>query len=185
MIVSGDTVGMALAASAAAESRNERVARLFDEHHGRLYRLARRLTASSEEARDLVQDTFLRVVRAPRAVPTGRASEEAWLVRVLVNVCRDRWRRNATRRRFQQQLRRAADGQYSEPPEDALIAHDMIWTALRDLPPRRRAILVLHELEQIGVMEITRLLGISAITVRWHLSRGRRELAAVVTGRKA
>ena len=41
--------------------------------------------------------------------------------------------------------------------------------------------IILYELEGIGMPEIARLLGVSAITVRWHLSRGRKELAQIVT----
>jgi hypothetical protein len=53
----------------------DRLGTLFDVHHQRLYRLARRMSRSAEEARDLVQDTFLRAVRAPdrcRRVPPPR-----------------------------------------------------------------------------------------------------------------
>ena len=67
----------------------DRVAALFDAHHERLYRLARRLTPSVDDALDLVQETFLRAARSPRAVPFGSSPEEAWLVRVLINICRD------------------------------------------------------------------------------------------------
>jgi RNA polymerase sigma-70 factor, ECF subfamily len=51
-----------------------------------------------------------------------------------------------------------------------------VWRALDVLPPRRRAVVVMHELEELPVSNIASLLGISAITVRWHLSRGRRDL---------
>jgi len=70
---------------------------LFDAHHQRLYRLARRLCGKQDEARDLVQETFLRAARSPASVPWGAFSEEAWLVRVLINVCRDAWRKKALR----------------------------------------------------------------------------------------
>ena len=76
----------------------DRLGVLFDAHHQRLYRLARRMSGSADEARDLVQDTFLRAARAPESVPWGASAEEAWLVRVLVNLCRDRWRQTATSR---------------------------------------------------------------------------------------
>src|SRR5688572_4180066 len=76
-----------------------RLGELFDLHHQRLYRLARRLTADGDAARDVVQETFLRAARAPHRVPDGRQDEEAWLVRVLVNVCRDRWRHESVRGR--------------------------------------------------------------------------------------
>jgi RNA polymerase sigma-70 factor (ECF subfamily) len=55
-----------------------------------------------------------------------------------------------------------------------------VWRALRTLSPRRRAVLVLHELEGLGIADIAKMLGISAVTVRWHLSVGRRELARVI-----
>ena len=54
--------------------------------------------------------------------------------------------------------------------------------ALNRLPPRRRAILVLYELEGAAIPAIARLLGVSAVTVRWHLSIGRREMARVLEG---
>jgi DNA-directed RNA polymerase specialized sigma24 family protein len=44
------------------------------------------------------------------------------------------------------------------------------------LTPRRRAVVVMHELEGMTGSAIASLLGVSAITVRWHLSMGRRDL---------
>ena len=64
----------------------ERVAALFDAHHKRLFRLASRLVREPDDPADAVQETFLRAFRAPHRVPYGAASEEAWLVRVLINV---------------------------------------------------------------------------------------------------
>ncbi len=67
--------------------------------------------------------------------------------------------------------------------ESALLARSIIWQALERLPPRRRAIIVLYEIEGVAIPAIARLLGVAAVTVRWHLSIGRRELAAAVDGR--
>ena len=50
----------------------DRLGALFDAHHQRLYRLARRMSRSADEARDLVQDTFLRAARAPGIGSVGR-----------------------------------------------------------------------------------------------------------------
>jgi RNA polymerase sigma factor (sigma-70 family) len=61
-----------------------------------------------------------------------------------------------------------------------LIARTAVWQALDILPPRRRAIIVMYELEGLAIPAIASLLGISAITVRWHLSKGRRELAGAL-----
>ena len=169
------------AANAAAETAECRIARLFDAHHQRLYRLARRMAATTEDARDLVQEAFLRAARSPGSVPDGAQAEEAWLVRVLVNVCRDGWRKRATRARLGGE--RALSPLPASDPERAMIARHTIWAALNQLPPRRRAAIVMYELDGLQIAEIARLLGISAVTVRWHLSRGRHELAKIVGSR--
>jgi RNA polymerase sigma-70 factor (ECF subfamily) len=173
-------LGEAILVSAAADESQpdpaERLGRLFDEHHDRLYRLARRMSGSADAARDAVQDTFLRAARSPHLVPDGAPHEEAWLVRVLVNICRDEWRKRDVRRRAALQLGSAREGS----SEAALIARTTIQHALQALPPRRRAILVMYELEGTAIPAIAALLGIRAVTVRWHLSIGRSELARLI-----
>ena len=60
------------------------------------------------------------------------------------------------------------------------MARAMVWRALEELSPRRRAVIVLREIEGASVQEIARLLGVTAVTVRWHHSRGRRELRRIL-----
>src|SRR5947207_1572891 len=165
-------------AEASPSDPAERLGALFDAHHQRLYRLACRLSGNAEDARDLVQETFLRVARAPGSVPTGSSSEEAWLVRVLVNICRDRWRQTKARKRLDP-LADAAP-RASSDQEASLIARSLVRRALETLPPRRRAIVVMYELEGVTIATIAKQLGVTAVTVRWHLSIGRRELASVI-----
>ena len=122
------------------------------------------------------------MARSPASIPEGHSHEEAWLVRVLVNICRDRWRWTAVRQR-------TADGSDVEAlagasPEKAMLARAMVQEALQRLAPRRRAILVLHELEGTGIADIARVLRVSAVTVRWHLSIGRREMTRVLGAEK-
>lgn len=163
---------------AVSEDSAKRLAALFDGHHQRLYRLARRLSSSPDDARDAVQDTFLRAAQRISSVPHGASSAEAWLVRVLVNICRDRWRQRANRGRLDAEK---PPGRTTTPTDEArLIAHDTIWRALEQLPMKRRAIVVMFELEGVAIDAIASALGMNPITVRWHLSRGRRELAQVI-----
>jgi RNA polymerase sigma-70 factor, ECF subfamily len=173
-----DAVAVPAAMDGTGDDPAGRVAELFDAHHQRLFRLARRLARRPDDPADLVQETFLRVARAPQRVPPGSSSEEAWLVRVLINVCRDNWRHAAVRQRA------AAAGHVPAPgavnPEPGLVAHAMVWQALDLLSPRRRAILVLAELEGVPVPQIARTLGVAPVTVRWHLMRARREMAQVL-----
>lgn len=77
----------------------ERLAVLFDTYYDRLYRLARRLTPSADDALDLVQETFLKAAKSQNSIPVGVPDEEAWLVRVLINSQRDHWRKASSRSR--------------------------------------------------------------------------------------
>jgi RNA polymerase sigma-70 factor, ECF subfamily len=152
------------------------VVRLFDTHQERLFKLARRLSVDHDEARDLLQETFMRVVRSGSALPADHEGQAAWLVTTLVNLARDRGRRAAVRQR--------AHVDFRPPlvvgPEAAYVARIAVQDALARLDARRRAVVVLHEIEGEPVARIAALLGISAITVRWHLGRARRQLAVLL-----
>jgi len=154
----------------------DRLEALFDAHHRRLYRLAQRMSGDPDEAGDLVQQTFLQAARRQGTIPADGPGSEAWLTRVLVNLCRDRHRRRAVRRRL------APEPAEPTAPrqEEMLIARQSVRAALGRLPARRRAILVLHELEEMDVEQVAGLLGIARATVRWHLAAGRRELKRIL-----
>jgi RNA polymerase sigma-70 factor (ECF subfamily) len=163
-----------------AAGREDRLARLFDVHQRRLFLLALRMAPDREEARDLVQETFLRAARQTETLPAGNGPGEAWLVRTLVNLCKDRYRRLAVRARTAGSL-----GDAGEPgtahPEAAEVARATVKAALARLSPRRRAVIALHELEGAPVRDVARLLGVTEVTVRWHLLAARRELARLLS----
>lgn len=152
----------------------DRLATLFDRRHQPLFRLALRMTADREEARDLVQEAFLRAARDRSRIPTAEGEAEAWLVRIVINLCRDRRRRTRVRKAAQAELiwRHEDD----RGPAAAVVARVTVAAALARLEPRRRAVVVLHELEQREAEEVAEILGMSKVTVRWHLFRARAEL---------
>src|SRR5262245_27763427 len=117
--------------AALSTDSGERLAALFDDHHDRLYRLARRLAADRDVALDLVQEAYLKAARSISKAPIGSAREEAWLVRILVNAQRDRWRKERVRRRYEANAASAGD---SQDPERALAARTTVWRALDALP---------------------------------------------------
>jgi RNA polymerase sigma factor (sigma-70 family) len=104
----------------------DRLSALFDTHADRLYRLARRLVPSADDAMDLVQETFLKAARSPESIPRGLGDEEAWLVRVLINVRRDQWRKETVRKRNELDLSDAAV-QHEDPERSFLIRTAVLW----------------------------------------------------------
>ena len=156
-------------------TRPERLSLIFDTHADKLYRLARRLTSSAADAEDLLQETFLKAAQSLSSIPVESPNAEAWLTRVLVNTRRDQWRRKGVRARAAPALQAAVPVRPASP-EAALIAKEAVWSALDALHPRRRAIVILAELEGMTPEAIANLLGLAVMTVRWHLSLARREL---------
>src|SRR5690242_19433113 len=107
----------------------DRLAVLFDAHEERLYRLARRLSSSADEASDLVQETFLRAARSVTSIPAGAVDEEAWLVRVLVNIRRDEWRKRRVRAESAALVTGGASTS-ARSVEAVVIAKRAVWDAL-------------------------------------------------------
>ena len=150
----GEAILLSSAADAPRPDAAERLGRLFDSDHDRLYRLAHRMTGSIESARDAVQDTFLRAARSRHLVPDESPHEEAWLVRVLVNICRDEWRKREVRRRVMLDLVVVSEG----GTEGALIAKAVVQPALQAVLRRRRAILVMYRIiRESGAPPVTAL----------------------------
>jgi RNA polymerase sigma-70 factor, ECF subfamily len=138
-----------------------------------VYALCRRMTSDEREARDLVQDVF---VRAWERLTTfrGQSSLATWLHRLAVNVVLEHLRttkRDATR---------LIDGDDSTirghaPDTDANTRLDLD-TALTKLPGGARIVFLLHDVEGYSHDEIAQMTGIAAGTARTQLWRARRAL---------
>jgi hypothetical protein len=76
-MMNGQAIAMPSAVDRPDGDAAARVGTLFDAHHRRLLTLARRLCSAPEDARDVVQDTFLRAARSPGSIPAGAPNEEA------------------------------------------------------------------------------------------------------------
>jgi DNA-directed RNA polymerase specialized sigma24 family protein len=122
------------------------LAELYQRHAPAAGRLAYLLTGSHEQAEDLVQEAFVRVVgrfghlRVPDAFP-------AYLRRTIENLHRSGLRR----RRLERALRGARGGRPVEPvaPPD-VGTREALWRALRTLPPRKRALVVRRYYEDLS-----------------------------------
>jgi RNA polymerase sigma-70 factor (ECF subfamily) len=149
---------------------------IVDATGDRLHRLALRMTGDADDARDVVQDAYVRahaaLVRGGAAEWKGDASVETWLYRIVVNTAlNDRRGRE----------RRARLAEASEPAPRAASAETSADVArlvalVKELPPEQRAAVVLKELEGLTSAEAGAVLGCSEGAIEQRVLRARATL---------
>jgi RNA polymerase sigma-70 factor, ECF subfamily len=146
---------------------------LADRYGGRMLRTAHRLLGWSGggDAQDVVQDVLARMLARPGRIAVGGGNVERWVIAVTVNECRTRKRRWLARLKI---LRRWPIQEVARPGADLEI-QEHVRAAVRKLGARDREVIVLHYLEEIPVVEIADMLGLTcnAVEVRLHRARGR------------
>ena len=171
----------------AAEARDR--ARFEDEALAladQVYRVARRLVGSREEAEDLVQETYARAFRSWRSFTPG-TNMRAWLLRILTNLNVDRGRRIQR----SPQTQPLEEGDYylanklaSAAGEEALeqeqvverMSQDSIVHALSEIAPQFREVVVLVDIGDFTYADAAQILDVPIGTVMSRLHRGRRAL---------
>jgi RNA polymerase sigma-70 factor (ECF subfamily) len=171
----------------AAEARDR--ARFEDEALAladQVYRVARRLVGSREEAEDLVQETYARAFRSWRSYTPG-TNMRAWLLRILTNLNVDRGRRIQR----SPQTQPLEEGDYylanklaSSAGEEALeqeqvverMSQDSIVKALAEIQPQFRDVVVLVDIGDFTYADAAQILDVPIGTVMSRLHRGRRAL---------
>jgi RNA polymerase sigma-70 factor (ECF subfamily) len=142
----------------------------------RLYRMAVRLTGSFQDAEDVVQESYEKMVAAFRASEfISRSAMEAWLYRVVANGALKLLRRRIRSRALVEQapLRGADPARAEHRAELAILAS---W--LEELPDPQRVALVLKELEGLSTAEVASVLECSEGAVEQRLVRARATLRA-------
>ena len=148
-----------------------------------VYRVARRLARSREDAEELVQETYLRAFRNWRSFTPG-TNLRAWLLRILTNLNIDRGRR-AQRAPETQPLEEGDYFLYAKLDEDGAgeeerlvekLSQDAIVEALAAVPHDFRDVIVLVDLGDFSYADAAQILDIPIGTVMSRLHRGRRVL---------
>ena len=151
----------------------------FDAYAGRLKAFARAAVRDEDVADDLVQETFLRLVRQVRqSGPPDNIG--GWLYRVCANLAASRGRRRTVAERMRRLL---IDRSTSPPPDDAVIRSDenaRLRDALEELPPDARAA-VLMAAEGFTAVEIGAAIGRSPGATATYICRARIRLRERLT----
>jgi len=147
------------------------VEQMFADQGASLVRLARVFCDDREAAEDLVQEAFIRLHRSAGSIRDLRRAP-AFLRSIVINLARDHNRRGLMSLRHQASA--APPEPPAEPDERALHDEevDEVLGALRTLPERQRACLVLHYYEQLSIAEVAETLRISTNSVKTHCRRG-------------
>lgn len=145
---------------------------LVRRHERRAYAVARAIVTVHEDAEDVVQEAFVRAYQALDRFDPGQ-SFGAWLNRIVANAALDLARRRKVR--AADELHDGVAGMFRDPGEASEL-RQRLREALRTLPERMRAVLVLHDVEGFAHAEIGRLLGIPEGTARSDLHHARHRL---------
>lgn len=135
----------------------------------------RRLTSGDEAASDLVQESFLRILRADLPEMSDRELD-AYVYKTASRLARDRWRHRQVDRRWRERLPSVSEAGF-DSGADAALDMDRILSRLR---PRDRAIVWLAYVEGRSHKEIGSILGLRPASVRVILFRARRKLAGLL-----
>ncbi len=153
-------------------------------HLQALYGVALRMTKSSSDAEDLVQDTILRAYRFWDGFESG-TNCRAWVLRIMTNLFRNRYRERSREQEIlgEAETSTANLGRFQgAAPRDAesalfgrMLSRD-VEKALDTLPPEFRLPVILADLEDLSYKEIADIMECPAGTVMSRLYRGRRML---------
>jgi RNA polymerase sigma-70 factor (ECF subfamily) len=172
---------------------------LVERYQSRAHALALRVLRDEEQARDAVQDAFLKVYRSLDRFE-GRSSFYTWLYRLVMNVCLDLRRRDRSDRHLEWDETRGvepmagaaplagAEGSLDFGPADAAMRRELreqLATAIDELPVAARETLILREVEGLSYAEIAEALSIPKGTVMSRLHYARRQVREILASQVA
>jgi RNA polymerase sigma-70 factor (ECF subfamily) len=143
-----------------------------------LWRYARRLTGSNDAAWDVMQETWMTILRQIRRL-RDPAWFAAWAYRIVRNKCADHCRKASRQRHLVEAAaaRQPADEDPSRDDPDHAVAD-----AMRRLPPDGQELLTLRYGGELNILEIAVVLGIPAGTVKSRLHHAREQLRRILEG---
>lgn len=160
------------------------IARLYREHNEALIRFLMSRVGSEQEARDVAQEAYVRVLQLDTRGATSFLS--AYLFKTAANIAIDRVRRRSIKRRADELLSHA----HEEPPQDIApekVIHareqiQLIERFLEELPLKCRQAFYLHRLHDMSPPDIAERLGIKKRMVHKYLVRAMTHLRARLEG---
>ncbi|MDH7601943.1 MAG: sigma-70 family RNA polymerase sigma factor [Armatimonadota bacterium] len=167
------------------QGEGEAFDRLMASHMNKVYALAWGVLQDREEAKDAVQEVFIKLHKAlPKFPPSDNLN--AWLYRVCLNHCIDRRRREKHRKvELSDEDWERLQGSESDDPEERAHRSELarvIKRAVDTLPERQRIVFMLRHYNLLSINEIADAMGCSTGAVKAHLSRATANLRDRLAG---
>ncbi|MFN2623619.1 MAG: sigma-70 family RNA polymerase sigma factor [Chthoniobacterales bacterium] len=165
------------------ENENARFEQTILPHLDAAYNLARWLTGNEQDARDMVQESFLRAFRFFGSFRGG--DPRAWLLTIVRNTVYSWFKRHQTREHVfeaNEEMEKFED--VSVNPEqlfERAANIELVRGAIAQLPAEFREVIVLREMESLSYKEIADIAGVRIGTVMSRLARGRRQLQIILS----
>lgn len=144
----------------------------FDEivraHRREVYRVARRILGSHEDADEATQEAFVRAWRSLRKF-RGAASLRTWLIRIVLNVARAHRARRAPTTGLDEIGIVAAEDESADDRVRRSEVRRRIRDAVSQLPPRQREVVALKVFSELTYRDVARVMGLSEGAVKAHL----------------
>lgn len=160
----------------AACLREERKAQkqLYDRYSPLLYAIIRRYVVQTEQAQEILNDTFFKVFTR-LSTYSFQGSFEGWMRRIAVNLITDHFRRNI---RQEPGIKISVEEYHAYINSDSLgkISFKELIAVIHTLPDTQRAVFNLAVFEELPHKDIAHMLGITENNSRWHLNDARRRL---------
>lgn len=169
-------------ASAQAVSSHDLQA-LYSDHVGWLQSFLRRRTGCSQQAADLAQDTFVRVLASKQAVAELRSPRD-YLGRIAHGLTVDFYRRRALEQAYLEALAARPEATELSTEERVVLLETLqsIDAMLNALPERTRQIFLMAQFEGLTYPAIGARLGVSVTTVKKHLVRALTQCLVIAEG---
>lgn len=169
----------------AGNGRTKDFDRLYREHVERIYRFAQRLCGQADDAKDLVQETFLNAYRGFKDF-RGEAQLSTWLYAIASRACiRMRRKRSGEpdRELSLEEFIPTSEGEFrlqvpteGLTPQEALEHKELrlaLERAIQKLPKMYRLVLVLRDMEGLSAKEVGAIMGLNERAVKSRLHRAR------------
>lgn len=147
---------------------------LVDRYERRAFYAAYQILSDEEEAKDVVQEAFVRVYRSLDKFDERRPFY-TWFYRIVTNLAIDHHRHlKLTKRVANEEVTDSVPGGGSpSAPVESEEVRRHVRSALDTLPPKFKAVMVLRELHGLSCKEIAGIVGSTHATVRWRMHRAR------------